>query len=411
MTSDQILSAASSHIGKIRASNQDSGSVGRNLFVVADGMGGHAGGDVASALAVQHLFALDRTYETVEDAREALFRGVLDAGADLTNAVVEHPELTGMGTTVSAMIRVKSQMVIAHIGDSRIYRLREGVLEQITADHTFVQRLVDSGRITPEEAAVHPRRSVLMRVLGDVDAEPEVDTHIVDTLPGDRWLLCSDGLSGYVSERDIAETLLTVDDVELAAHKLITQSLSEGAPDNVTVVIVRVAEGIDTSPPAEPRMVGAAAGPLTYESGPVMRRPALPALLLHPLRALPSADEHFEPEEDYLEELIREDRRRLIRRRVVWSLSVVIIISALVGAALSAYEWTQTRYFVGESNGFVAIYQGVPEDVGPLSLSTLFEETDVSLDSLQVFEQERIADSLPAESLEDAQEIVERLRR
>jgi len=411
MTSDQILSAASSHIGKIRASNQDSGSVGRNLFVVADGMGGHAGGDVASALAVQNLFTLDRTYETVEDAREALFRGVLDAGADLTNAVVEHPELTGMGTTVSAMIRVKSQMVIAHIGDSRIYRLREGVLEQITADHTFVQRLVDSGRITPEEAAVHPRRSVLMRVLGDVDAEPEVDTHIVDTLPGDRWLLCSDGLSGYVSERDIAETLLTVDDVELAAHKLITQSLSEGAPDNVTVVIVRVAEGIDTSPPAEPRMVGAAAGPLTYESGPVMRRPALPALLLHPLRALPSADEHFEPEEDYLEELIREDRRRLIRRRVVWSLSVVIIISALVGAALSAYEWTQTRYFVGESNGFVAIYQGVPEDVGPLSLSTLFEETDVSLDSLQVFEQERIADSLPAESLEDAQEIVERLRR
>ena len=411
MTSDQILSAASSHIGKIRASNQDSGSVGRNLFVVADGMGGHAGGDVASALAVQNLFTLDRTYETVEDAREALFRGVLDAGADLTSAVVEHPELTGMGTTVSAMIRVKSQMVIAHIGDSRIYRLREGVLEQITADHTFVQRLVDSGRITPEEAAVHPRRSVLMRVLGDVDAEPEVDTHIVDTLPGDRWLLCSDGLSGYVSERDIAETLLTVDDVELAAHKLITQSLSEGAPDNVTVVIVRVAEGIDTSPPAEPRMVGAAAGPLTYESGPVMRRPALPALLLHPLRALPSADEHFEPEEDYLEELIREDRRRLIRRRVVWSLSVVIIISALVGAALSAYEWTQTRYFVGESNGFVAIYQGVPENVGPLSLSTLFEETDVSLDSLQVFEQERIADSLPAESLEDAQEIVERLRR
>ena len=411
MPTDQILSAASSHVGKIRASNQDSGSVGRNLFVVADGMGGHAGGDVASALAVQHLFGLDRTYDSVEDAREALFRGVLDAGADLTNAVVEHPELTGMGTTVSAMIRVKSQMVIAHIGDSRIYRLREGVLEQITSDHTFVQRLVDSGRITPEEAAVHPRRSVLMRVLGDVDAEPEVDTHVIDTLPGDRWLLCSDGLSGYVPERDIAETLLTVDDVELAAHKLINQSLSEGAPDNVTVVVVRVTEDLDTSPPAEPRMVGAAAGPLTYESGPVMRRPALPALLLHPLRALPPADEHFEPEEDYLEELIREDRRRLIRRRIVWSLSVVIVIAALAGAAFSAYEWTQTRYFVGESNGFVAIYQGVPENVGPLSLSTLYEETDIPLDSLQVFEQERIEDSLPAESLNDAIEIVDRLRR
>jgi len=411
MAVDQILSAASSHIGKIRASNQDSGSVGRNLFVVADGMGGHAGGDVASALAVQHLFGLDRPYDSVEDAREALFRGILDAGADLTTAVEEHPELTGMGTTVSAMIRVKSQMVIAHIGDSRIYRLREGVLEQITADHTFVQRLVDSGRITPEEAAVHPRRSVLMRVLGDVDADPEIDTHIVDTLPGDRWLLCSDGLSGYVSERDIAETLLTVDDVELAAHKLITQSLSEGAPDNVTVVIVRVAEGLDSSPPAETRMVGAAAGPLTYETGPVMRRPALPALLLHPLRAMPPADEHFEPEEDYLEELIREDRRRLIRRRVVWSLSVVVVIGALVGAAFAAYEWTQTRYFVGESNGFVAIYQGVPESVGPFALSTLYHETDLSIESLQVFEQERISQSLPAESLDDARDIVERLRR
>jgi len=374
-------------------------------------MGGHAGGDVASALAVKHLFALDSTYGSVEEAREALFRGILDAGATLTNAVEEHPELTGMGTTVSAMIRVKSQMVIAHIGDSRIYRLREGVLEQITVDHTFVQRLVDSGRITPEEAAVHPRRSVLMRVLGDVDADPEIDTHIVDTLPGDRWLLCSDGLSGYVSERDIAETLLTVDDVELAAHKLITQSLSEGAPDNVTVVIVRVAEGLDTSPPAESRMVGAAAGPVTYESGPLMRRPALPALLLHPLRALPPADEHFEPEADYLEELIREDRRRLLRRRVAWSLSVLLVISGLVGAAFAAYEWTQTRYFVGESNGFVAIYQGVPENVGPLSLSTLYEQTDVSLDSLQIFEQERVSSVLPAESLDDAQAIVDRLRR
>lgn len=411
MASDQVLSAASSHIGKIRASNQDSGSVGRNLFVVADGMGGHAGGDVASALAVQHLFPLDKAYDSVESARETLFRGILDAGAELTSAVEEHPELTGMGTTVSAMIRVKSQMVIAHIGDSRIYRLREGVLEQITSDHTFVQRLVDSGRITPEEAAVHPRRSVLMRVLGDVDADPDIDTHIVDTQPGDRWLLCSDGLSGYVSERDIAETLLTVDDVELAAHKLITQSLSEGAPDNVTVVVVRVAESLDISPPSEPRMVGAAAGPLTYESGPVMRRPALPALLLHPLRALPPADEHFEPEEDYLEELIREDRRRLIRRRVVWSLSVLFLISGLVGAAFAAYEWTQTRYFVGESNGYVAIYQGVPENVGPLSLSTLHEQTDISLESLQPFEQERITDSLPAESLEDAVDIVDRLRR
>ena len=411
VATDTILSAASSHIGKVRASNQDSGSVGRHLYVVADGMGGHAGGDVASAIAVQHLYALDHPYDSVEAAREELFRSILSAGEELTQAVVEHPELTGMGTTVSAMIRVKSSMVIGHIGDSRIYRLREGVLEQITADHTFVQRLVDSGRITAEEAAVHPRRSVLMRVLGDVDADPDIDTHVIDTQPGDKWLLCSDGLSGYVSERDIAETLLTVDDPELACHKLITQSLSEGAPDNVTVVIVRVDEERDTSPPSEPRMVGSAAGPMTYESGPIARKPALPAMLLHPLRALPPADEHFEPEADYLEELIREDRRRLIRRRITWSLSVLVIAGAIVGAGFGAYQWTQTRYFVGENDGVVAIFRGVPENVGPFELSSLYEESSIKIDDLLVFEQERLEAAIPAESLEDARDILDRLRK
>ena len=409
ISTDTILSAASSHVGKVRATNQDSGSVGRHLFVVADGMGGHAGGDVASALAVQHLYGIDREYPSVDEAREVLFRSIMEAGEALTTSVEEHPELTGMGTTVSAMIRVKSNMVIAHIGDSRIYRLREGVLEQITTDHTFVQRLVDSGRITPEEAAVHPRRSVLMRVLGDVDANPDIDTHVVDTRPGDRWLLCSDGLSGYVAERDIAETLLTVDDVELACHKLITQSLSEGAPDNVTVVIVRVAEGIDTSPPAEPRMVGAAAEPLTYESGPVTKKAGLPALLFHPLRALPPADEHFEPEEDYLEELIREDRRRLIRRRVVWSLSVVALLAALAGAAVAAYEWTQTRFYVGESNGVVAIYRGVPENVWVFPLSSLYQETTITLDALPPYQQDIVEGSFPVSSLEEARDFIDRL--
>lgn len=409
MTSDAVLSAASSHIGKVRASNQDSGSVGRHLFVVADGMGGHAGGDVASAVAVQHLYGLDKSYDTVEEAREALFHGILSAGKELTESVEEHPELTGMGTTVSAMIRVKSSMVIAHIGDSRIYRLRGGVLEQITSDHTFVQRLVDSGRITPEEAAVHPRRSVLMRVLGDVDAEPDVDTHVVDTEPGDRWLLCSDGLSGYLSERDMAETLLTVDDPELACHKLVTLTLAEGAPDNVTVVVVRVVEDRDTSPPAESRMVGSAAEPLTYESGPVMRRPGLPALLFHPLRALPPADEHFEPEADYLEELIREDRRRVVRRRVTWSLSIILVLAALAGGAIAGYQWTQTRYFVGESNGVVAIYQGVRQGVGIFPLSTLYEETAIEVETLPLYQQEKVQESFPVESLDEAREFIDRL--
>lgn len=406
-----VLSAASSHVGKVRATNQDSGSVGNHLFVVADGMGGHAGGDVASAIAVKHLVSIDHAFETTDDAREELYRGILGAGAKLTQAVAEHPELTGMGTTVSAMVRVGHQMVIAHIGDSRIYRLRDGTLEQITADHTFVQRLVDTGRITAEEAAVHPRRSVLMRVLGDVDVDPEIDTHIVDTAPGDRWLLCSDGLSGYVSEREIAEILLGIDDPREAVDKLILASLAEGAPDNVTVVIAHVEEGFDLSPPAEPRIVGSASEPLTYETGPVTRVQRLPALLLHPLRAQPIADEHFEPEEGYLDELIAEDRQRLRRRRIVWSIGVVLVIGAIAWGVFASYQWTQTKYFVGAEDGVVVIYQGVQQNVGPFSLSSAFEETGIIVDELPLFIQDSVRDTLPADSLEEARDIVERLTR
>jgi PPM family protein phosphatase len=408
--STPILSAAASHVGKIRASNQDSGSVGNHLFVVADGMGGHAGGDVASALAIRHLVGLDRPYGSVEEAREEFYRGILDAGKELTRAVADHPELTGMGTTISGMVRVGDKVVVAHIGDSRIYLLRDGVLEQITADHTFVQRLVDSGRITPEEAAVHPRRSVLMRVLGDVDVEPEIDTHVLDTKPGDRWLLCSDGLSGYVQEREIAEILLTTHDPEEACDKLIQASLAEGAPDNVTAVIVHI-ENTDTSPPREPHVVGSAAGPITYQVTPVIKAPRLPALLLHPLRAVDAADEHFEPEEGYLEELIEEDRRRATRRKITWSLGVLIVLGALTWGAIASYQWTQTRYFVGEVDGQVVIFQGVQQNIGPISLSTPFEPTGIPLDSLPLFIQESVQETLPASSLDEARDIVTRLTR
>ena len=408
--STPILSAAASHVGKIRASNQDSGSVGNHLFVVADGMGGHAGGDVASALAIRHLVGLDRPYGSAEEAREEIYRGILDAGKELTRAVADHPELTGMGTTLSGMVRVGDKVVVAHIGDSRIYLLRDGVLEQITADHTFVQRLVDSGRITPEEAAVHPRRSVLMRVLGDVDVEPEIDTHVLDTQPGDRWLLCSDGLSGYVAEREIAEILLTTHDPEEACEKLIQASLAEGAPDNVTAVIVHITES-DVSPPREPHVVGSAAGPITYQVTPILKAPRLPALLLHPLRAVDAADEHFEPEEGYLEELIEEDRRRATRRKITWSLGVLIVLGALTWGAIASYQWTQTRYFVGEVDGQVVIFQGVQQNIGPISLSTPFEPTGIPLDSLPLFIQESVQETLPASSLDEARDIVTRLTR
>ncbi|MCY7287024.1 MAG: protein phosphatase 2C domain-containing protein, partial [Cryobacterium sp.] len=189
-------SAAASHVGKIRSNNQDSGYSGRHLFLVADGMGGHAGGDVASAIATKRIMETDRHFQSPQDAEFALQAALIAANSQLAETVFEHAELTGMGTTVSALIVLEDEVAIAHIGDSRIYLLRGGELSQITVDHTFVQRLVDSGRITEAEAMVHPRRSVLMRVLGDVESSPEIDTSILSTFAGDRWLICSDGLSG-----------------------------------------------------------------------------------------------------------------------------------------------------------------------------------------------------------------------
>ncbi|MER3394094.1 MAG: protein phosphatase 2C domain-containing protein, partial [Microcella pacifica] len=225
------LSWAGSHVGRIRANNQDSGYAGSHLFVVADGMGGHAGGDVASALAIQSIAHIDREFDSPEEAEEALASALLEANKELAETVFEHPELTGMGTTVSGFVRVGDQLALAHIGDSRIYRWRDHELTQITKDHTFVQRLVDSGRITEEEAATHPRRSVLMRVLGDVDITPEIDTMVVDTQPGDRWLLCSDGLTGYVPESEIASVLSRQPDAAEAGQQLIEATLENGAPD------------------------------------------------------------------------------------------------------------------------------------------------------------------------------------
>jgi PPM family protein phosphatase len=406
--------AAASHVGRIRANNQDSGYAGAHLFVVADGMGGHAGGDVASALTIQAIAEMDRRFSTAESARDALEAALLAANGELAETVFEHPELTGMGTTVSGMVRVGNQMALAHIGDSRVYLMRDGEFTQITKDHTFVQRLVDSGRITAEEAAVHPRRSVLMRVLGDVDISPEIDTDILDTRPGDRWLLCSDGLSGYVDDDRIAELLTEHADAAAAVDALVQASLDNGAPDNVTVVIVGIDGDDTTSGIADPIMVGSAAKPLSFRAVEEKRASKrLPQLLLHPLKPTPDPeDEHFEPErEEFLRELIAEDHRRKVRRRVTWSVGLVLIISLLVAALTAGYQWTQTRYFVGEVDGRVAIFQGVQQNVGPIPLSRVYQETSIDLMALTPFSRSAVEQTISAIDLIDALAVIERLRR
>jgi serine/threonine protein phosphatase PrpC/ABC-type cobalt transport system substrate-binding protein len=402
-------SIAVSHVGKIRANNQDSGYAGTQLFVVADGMGGHAGGDVASAIALKRVMEADKSYASANDAEFALQASLIAANSLLAETVFEHPELTGMGTTVSAILRSGNEIAIAHIGDSRIYLLRDGHLQQITADHTFVQRLVDSGRITPEEAAVHPRRSVLMRVLGDVDASPEIDTTVHDTRPGDRWLLCSDGLSSYVSDEKIEVVLTGLTATREAADRLIKESLDQGAPDNVTVVLVDIDE-TEESPAVPPIVVGSAALPLTFE-GESGRRPLrLPTLLLHPLKSTQQEDSHFEPEsEEYLDELILEDRYRARRRRIAWLVGVIVIVLVIVAGLIVGYQVTQARYFVGADGQTVAIYRGVQQDIGPISLHSVYQQTSIQLSDLSPYTKQSVIDTISADDLADAKNILRRL--
>ncbi|KQS17500.1 PP2C family serine/threonine-protein phosphatase [Frigoribacterium sp. Leaf186] len=403
-------SAALSNVGKIRSNNQDSGYAGTQLFVVADGMGGHAGGDVASAIAIRRIRETDRVYTSPGDAEFALQSSLIAANQLLAETVFEHQELTGMGTTVSAMLRVGDSMAIAHIGDSRIYLYREGELSQITADHTFVQRLVDSGRITPEEAAVHPRRSVLMRVLGDVDAAPEIDTATLGTQPGDRWLICSDGLSSYLAEERIKKALAMGLDAEQTAKRLVKETLDHGAPDNVTVVIVDVDESGDSALD-EPVTVGSASAPLSFDSDAGRKQLRLPTILLHPLKvATTPEDSHFEPESDeYLAELIAEDKRRRRRRRITWLTALIVAVAALVAGLVLTYQWTQDHYYVGEERGTVVIYKGVQQSLGPITLSSVYETTDVQVDDLPNYTQTTVEDTINAGSLADARAIVERL--
>ncbi|TFD70752.1 PP2C family protein-serine/threonine phosphatase [Cryobacterium gelidum] len=398
-------SAAASHVGKIRSNNQDSGYAGRSLFVVADGMGGHAGGDVASSIATKRIIEADQHYASAQDAEFALQAALIGANAQLAETVFEHAELTGMGTTVSAIVVLEGEVAIAHIGDSRIYLLRDNELSQITIDHTFVQRLVDSGRITEAEAMVHPRRSVLMRVLGDVEASPEIDTSILATIAGDRWLLCSDGLTGVVSHTAMASALASGANAQDVADLLVKESLDGGAPDNVTVVIVDV--GDDVARTDSPVIVGSAANPLAFGEEPGRNRSLrIPALRLHPVR-----ETHFEPDsQDYLSELIEEDARRARRRKATWLIGVILLVLSLVTTTVLGYQWTQTRYFVGVDGNTVAIYQGVQQDIGPIKLSSVYEDTGLLLSDLRVYDRQQVEQTISAGSLTDATAIVKRLK-
>ncbi|MDH6254835.1 PP2C family protein-serine/threonine phosphatase [Aurantimicrobium minutum] len=396
-------SAAASNVGKVRASNQDAGYAGTYLSVVADGMGGHAGGDVASHLVIRHLLQLDKKYDDVVTAQQDLIATLLQANEMLSDVVYEHPELAGLGTTVSAMLRVGRQVVIAHIGDSRIYLLREGNLSQVTVDHTFVQRLIDSGRITEEEAHDHPRRSVLMRVLGDVDASPELDTTVLEVAEGDRWMLCSDGLTGVVYSDRLKPFLLEAETADDAADTLVQASLAGGAPDNVTVVVVDITA---EEPEDIAELVGSAAGPMAVKA-PEAKLIPTPNLKPRPKpKKLPISTGGMSVPPTALTAQLDAVKAKRIRRRAVLIGSMILVLGVIIISAILGYRWSQTQFYVGSDTDSVVIYQGISQNVAGVSLSHVYVDTDIPLDSLTAYQQQQIKNGIPFGNYTEAQDLI-----
>lgn len=230
--------AAGSHKGMIREGNEDSGYAGPRLLAIADGMGGQAAGEVASSEVISALVQLDDDVPG-SDVLTSLGAAVERANEQLRLMVEEDPQLEGMGTTLTALLWTGRRLGLVHVGDSRAYLLRDGLLTQITQDHTWVQRLVDEGRITEEEATTHPQRSLLMRALGSGD-RVEPDLSIREVRAGDRYLICSDGLSAVVSHQTIEEALADYQGPQETVQRLIELALRGGGPDNITCIVADV---------------------------------------------------------------------------------------------------------------------------------------------------------------------------
>lgn len=428
--------AARSDVGRVRSKNDDSAYVGRYLAVVADGMGGHVGGDVASASVVLDLAPLDRN--DLPDPATILADEIQSANLILNDLVHDNPKLAGMGTTCTAVLVDRDMLHMAHIGDSRAYRLKNDVFEQLSADHTFVQRLIDEGRIKPEDAESHPHKNVLMRVLGDVDASPELDVASFETEPGERWLLCSDGLNAVVDD-DTIESLLRADKpLDDICRDLIDETLNRGAPDNVTIVVFETAAAkvtVEEQPPKEKLtesaieiskardgesvsaallradlgsrphlLVGAAELATDTDQIPIVTRSSSQkraAALLHGASdaAEPTPAPAATAELD--EDAVPTERRSWPLLTMVGVFLILFATSVAVG-----FLWIRGQYYVGTTNDHVAIYQGVPQAIGPLELSSVEETTDLPLSRLPGYSRQRVEAGLPAQDLNHAQEIL-----
>ncbi|CAM2911334.1 PP2C family protein-serine/threonine phosphatase [Skermania piniformis] len=404
--------AARSDRGLVRSNNEDSVYAGARLLALADGMGGHAAGEVASQLVIAALAPLDDD-EPGDNLLTKLQNAIFDGNAAIADQVEEAPELDGMGTTLTAVLFSGKKLGLAHIGDSRAYLLRGDELAQITRDDTFVQSLVDEGRITAEQAHTHPQRSLIMRALTGNEIEPTLTMR--EAKAGDRYLLCSDGLSDVVSDETIRTTMSETEGQDDCADRLIELALRSGGPDNVTVV---VADVIDLDYGQSHPIVAGAASTEDEEDAPAPDTAAGRAAALRPPRAQPKrivVDVSPPPKRSH---------------KLRWTLVGVGVLVALVVATIVGDRLIQANYYVGADKDRVAIMRGVPYSMfghsfqqvawlgcvdrsGKLELVSPTEThsscRELKVDDLQPTAREQVRQGLPSGSQNQARDDMDRV--
>ena len=334
-------------VGSVREQNEDSLIVNPPLFVVADGMGGHAAGEVASEIAVNTILELAPDHADAE----ALGHAVEEANRDIINAALAGEGREGMGTTVTAAILERDKLVIAQVGDSRAYLLHNGELTQLTRDHSLMANMIEAGQITPEEARFHPNRSVITRALGN-DPDTLPDLYEINVEDGDRLLLCSDGLYSMLEDDEIAAVMRRVSDPQRCASTLVNGAIAAGGHDNITVIVAD-AEG----------------------------------------RAQ------------------QKRRRIAIRTKITIAFVLLLLAGILAAAAWGGYTYLHnTAYLAETDSGMVAVYRGVPGDVLGFGYSELVEETDIPVSKLSPSAAERISENMRVNSVDEALELVESYR-
>ena len=333
-------------VGCVRDHNEDSLVVAPPLFAVADGMGGHAAGEVASEIAVNVLAEL--APKDLDGA--ALEHAVEEANHEIIRAARDGRGREGMGTTLTACMLENERLVIAQVGDSRAYLLHHGKLQQLTRDHSLMADMIEAGQLTPEEARHHPQRSVITRALGS-DPNTRPDMYEINVETGDRLLVCSDGLSSMIEDEQIEAVMRRVPDPQRCASQLVNEAIAAGGHDNVTVIVSNVTG-------------------------------------------------------------FAEKRRRTLARKTKFSVALVLVLflAILGGSAWGVHTWLHTTAYLGEDNGKVAVYEGIPADFLGMPLYKQQEVTDVSVDSLQPGTATRLQEGIRVDNMDAAQDLVQQYR-